>query len=555
MLNAPIRNRFMACFWFSLVLILTVADHHSSQAQSERGVVSASPPTMGQAAVAQEQQSAYTLSVSSQLVTLDVVVNDKSGQPVRGLKRNDFTVYEDNVPQPILSFEASEPKLPTGRRPTEIHSTAELDRMQPDAPVTIVVLDEVTTKFEDQYFARYSLEKYLSKQGAVLDQPLMLMARSLDHQQVLHDYTTSKKEILDALNRHFASNDWRATNSSWSSEQILAEFTSLIEIAKATQGHSGHKSLIWVGRGFPSVQRDDVAPGHKDPLGAAIAQCTNLLRDARVTLYMIDPAGVAAPSATLDINGTMTIDDPFGRQVGFEQMAAATGGQSLHGRNDVDRLIGTTVSDGQICYSIAYKPESVITTDNPLEFRKIRIALRDATLVATTREGYYVAKPDVPAVVDGSGQLSQQGRFNLAAASQGLMVFDGIPLTITRDQATPDHFHLAFPAASLNLKDDGSKMIGNVSLIVLSFDRTGKLLNRSGQVISLHLARLQSGETESRTVQIATSLDTQSPAARVRFIVLGDTNGKIGADNFFLVDRNTLKDSATGLKPSGARPK
>jgi len=129
-----------------------------------------------------------------------------------------------------------------------------------------------------------------------------------------------------------------------------------------------------------------------------------------------------------------------------------------------------------------------------LEFRKIRIALRDATLVATTREGYYVAKPDVPAVVDGSGQLSQQGRFNLAAASQGLMVFDGIPLTITRDQATPDHFHLAFPAASLNLKDDGSKMIGNVSLIVLSFDRTGKLLNRSGQVISLHLARLQSGK-------------------------------------------------------------
>ncbi|MDR3745873.1 MAG: VWA domain-containing protein [Acidobacteriaceae bacterium] len=545
----------MSYFWVSLAMMLTVVGRHSSQAQSARGVVSASPSTLRQTAVRQEQQPEYTLSVSSQLVTLDVVVNDKSGQPVRGLKRSDFTVYEDNVPQPIVSFEAAEPKRPTGRGPTEIHSTAELDRLQPDAPVTIVVLDEVTTKFEDQYFARYSLEKYLSKQGAILDQPLMLMAKSLDHQQVLHDYTTSKKEILDALNHHLAGNDWRTTNSSWSSEQILAEFTSLIEIAKATQGHAGHKSLIWVGRGFPSVQRDDVVPGQKDPLGAAIAQCTNLLRDARVTLYMIDPAGVAAPSATLDVNGTMTIDDPFGGQVGFEQMAAATGGQSLHGRNDVDRLIGTTVSDGQIFYSIAYKPESVITTDNPWEFRKIRVVLRDGALVATTREGYYVAKPDVPAVMNESGQLSQQARFNLAAASQGLMVFDGIPLTISRDQTTPDRFQLAFPAASLNLRDDGSKMIGNVSLIVLSFDRTGKLLNRSGQVISLHLARLQSGETESRTVQIATSLDTRSPAARVRFIVLGDSNGKVGADNFFLVDRNTLKDSATGLKPSGARPK
>jgi len=181
--------------------------------------------------------------------------------------------------------------------------------------------------------------------------------------------------------------------------------------------------------------------------------------------------------------------------------------------------------------------------------------VKGGTLVATTREGYYLPKPDEPAAKDEPGKLSQQARFSLSAASQGLMVFDGIPLTITRDQTTSDHFRLEFPAASLNLTDDGSRLIGEVSLIVLSFDRTGKLLNRTGQVISLHLAPLRPGETESRKVQVATSLDTRSPAARVRFIVLGNTNGRIGADNFFLVDRNTLKDSATGLKPTGTRPK
>jgi len=94
-------------------------------------------------------------------------------------------------------------------------------------------------------------------------------------------------------------------------------------------------------------------------------------------------------------------------------------------------------------------------------------------------------------------------------------------------------------------------MIGEVTLIVLSFDRTGKLLNRTGQVITLHLARLKPDETESRKIQIATSLNTRGPAARVRFIVLGNSNGKIGADNFFLVDRRTLKDPATGMKPLG----
>ena len=276
---------------------------------------------------------------------------------------------------------------------------------------------------------------------------------------------------------------------------------------------------------------------------------------ARDGLHTIDPAGVTAAPATLDANGVATVDDPSGGPVSFDKMATATGGQALHGRNDVDRMIGTTVSDGQIFYSLAYKPASSITTDNPREFRKIRVELKNGTLVAITREGYYLAKPDVPALKDESGKLSQQARFNLSAASQGLMVFDGIPLTITRDEATSDHFRLAFPAASLSLKDDGSRMIGEVSLIVLSFDRTGKLLNRTGQVISLHLARLQPGETEARKVQIATSLDTSTPAVRVRFIVLGNTNGRIGADNFFSLIATPSKTLRTGLKPSGTHAK
>ena len=553
-MQALTGSEFKTRCWIAFILILTVPGCHTSLAQTTQRAVSASPANPHQTNDAQEQQPAYTLSVNSQLVTLDVVVNDRNGQPVRGLKRDDFTIYEDNIPQPIVSFEASEPKRAIGGGPVEIHSTSELDRLEPDAPVSIVVLDELTTKFEDQYFARYSLERYLGKQGETLDQPLMLMARSLGHTQVLHDYTTSKREILDALNRHFVGNDWRATDPSWASEQILAAFASLIEIAKATQGHPGHKNLIWIGRGFPGVQQSDVAPNREDPLETAIAQCTNLLRDARVTLYTIDPAGVTAAPATLDATGTLTMDDPFGGQYDFEKMATATGGQALHGRNDVDHMIGTTVSDGQIFYSLAYKPASAITSDNPKQFRRIRVELKSRTLVAITREGYYLPKPDVSSLKDESNTLSEQSRFNLSAASQGLMVFDGIPLTVTRDEATSD-FRLAFPASSLGLKDDGSRLIGEVSLIVLSFDRTGKLLNHTGRVISLHLAHLQPGETETRKVQLATSLDTRAPAARVRFIVLGNANGRIGADNFFLVDRNTLKDPSTGLKPTGAHAK
>ena len=52
-------------------------------------------------------------------ITVDVVVLDKSGAPVRGLTRDDFTVLEDGRPQTIVGFEARdvEGSLPAAESP------------------------------------------------------------------------------------------------------------------------------------------------------------------------------------------------------------------------------------------------------------------------------------------------------------------------------------------------------------------------------------------------------------------------------------------------------
>src|ERR1700675_252226 len=39
-------------------------------------------------------------------IRLDVVVNDKSGKPVAGLQQSDFTLFDNKLPEKILSFEA-----------------------------------------------------------------------------------------------------------------------------------------------------------------------------------------------------------------------------------------------------------------------------------------------------------------------------------------------------------------------------------------------------------------------------------------------------------------
>src|SRR5438132_12758421 len=53
----------------------------------------------------QNQEQPYKISVTTEVVLVNVVVRDKDGKPVTGLKRDDFIVLEDNKPQTIASFD------------------------------------------------------------------------------------------------------------------------------------------------------------------------------------------------------------------------------------------------------------------------------------------------------------------------------------------------------------------------------------------------------------------------------------------------------------------
>jgi VWFA-related protein len=488
------------------------------------------------------------LQVNSQIVVLDVVVNNKKGDPVPNLTRDDFKVYENKVPQTILSFEpAARPGIPTASAPIAIDSTAELDKKEPNAPVSIIVLDEVTTKFQDEAFARYSLKRYLNGQSDTLQQPTMLVAVNFKNIMVLHDYTTSRKEILDALDKHFAGYNWQAVNGSWKGEQFSAAFASLISVAEATSGHPGHKNMVWVGRGFPSLRWDRLPASAQDQLRAAVASCANTLRDARVTLYSIDPVGLSADPPATDEDGFF-IDDPFGGQVDFDTMALATGGQAFHGRNDVDHLIGTGVSDGETFYTLTYRPSTV--SQDPKEIRRIQVLMTDRSLHATTREGYFALKAPVAPALNAKGKPTAQLNFDLNVAGEGLMVYDGIPLTIVRDPAAPDNFLLHFRADTLTWQDaEGDKRKSELSVLVACFDKKGKLLNRSAHLFTVNLPALPAGATtDDHVINLPQTISTAPPAARIRFVVRSNANGKVGAENVFLVDRKTLSDPATGIK-------
>src|SRR5437660_11019634 len=55
--------------------------------------------------VLSQQMPSDTFHSRSELVLVNVTVRDKNGNPVRDLKREDFTVMEDNKAQQVVSFD------------------------------------------------------------------------------------------------------------------------------------------------------------------------------------------------------------------------------------------------------------------------------------------------------------------------------------------------------------------------------------------------------------------------------------------------------------------
>ncbi len=486
------------------------------------GTAAQAPSPTSSPAVGKDANGVYTIRQSSRIVVLDVVVTDAKGNLVTDLKRENFSVTEAREPQAILNFEAAGAHVLAPEM--TIDSTADLDRLAPRAPVNIVLLDEFNTRFEDMAFARYSLKKFLERQPDKLATPTMLLAVDLQHFTMLHDYTQDKQAILRALDHHFVAFPWQMQQRAWIPERFGTAFGTLMRVAQATVGHPGHKNMIWIGRGFPALNFANVPVDAQSRVDSAVQECVNMLRDARVTLYSIDPAGVLVDPGVYGADAAF--DDPFGGNYQFSKLAQATGGRALYGRNDVDTEIGTSVRDGSNFYTLTYRPSN--TSLDPRKFRKIQVTLDRPGLKATTREGYYLqygpprVNPQNP---------SRRLAFDLISAESSTMAYDGVPVTVTPSASDPDAFTLHVEARGLawSYATATEPRHAEVILMATTFDRKGKELKRTAQSIRATAPSTMppTGRLE-RGLDIMTKVDHNPKAVRARFVVRVTATGRIG---------------------------
>jgi VWFA-related protein len=468
-----------------------------------------------------DNNGTFTIQRTARLVVLDMVVTDAKNNIVTDLKREDFHVTELDEPQIILNFEAAgahslSPDI-------SIESTADLDRLAPRAPVNIILLDEFNTHFEDMAFARYSLKKYLEKEPGKLSMPTMLIAVDLQRFTVLRDYTQNKDEILSALDHHFVAYPWQAHQGAWVSERYATAFLTLRRVAEAVVGHPGHKNMIWIGRGFPAIFHNASVDTDRRVYNA-VQNCVNELRDARVTLYTIDPAGLQVNPG--DYGAAAAFNDPFGGNYEFNRLAQATGGRTLYGRNDVDAEIGTAIRDGSSFYTLTYRPQTVPTDRD--KFYKIKVTVDRPGLTVTTRKGYYLQGG--PGRVDPTNP-SRRLVSDLLSADSSTMVYDGLPIELKPSPTDPDVFtvHVDGRGLAWTYATETEPRHTEVVLMVSTFDKKDKELKRDAKIIKASAPPTVAPTGRLlRDLNLEYKVDHNPKAVRARFVVRVTASGRIG---------------------------
>ncbi len=487
--------------------------------------VSEGPAAPVQGATQGQGLGVTTLKVSTRIVVLDVVVTDKQGRLVRGLGKEDFTITEDRQVQTVRSFEGPEAHaMPAG---VVVSSAADLKRIG-DAPVTVLVLDALNTRFEDTAFVRQAMVKFLMGQPEVLPQPMVLLMTTDTRFRQLHDYTQSRAELVAAVKAapaEYPNKKMAGRGGPAAVERMAQSLAAVEQIAQASSGTTGKKNLVWVGEGFPSADLVGVDPKTAATIEAAVKQCTNMLLAARVTMYTINPVAnvtttVDAQSAE-DLAGAETNGPEFASgAVQFETFAPSTGGKAFRSRNDLGNEVGEGIASGATYYTLSYVPTN--RSDDLAKYRAIRIVMKDPDLRAVTRDGYYPPMVGNVTSVEPPKQAKAQLQLDISNAVNSVMSYNGLEVKADK---VGGNYVLRVKSAGLDWTGvSATQERTEVTVIAAWYDGKDKLLGHAGK----ELTAMRGVGVDAGSAAFVLPVAVPEGVARLRFVVRDAVNGRMG---------------------------
>jgi VWFA-related protein len=325
-------------------------------------------------AAASAQQASPQVQPAGGNIYLDVVVTPKSGPPVADLQQQDFTLLDNGSPQAITSFQAV-----TGRQ----------------APVQVVLaIDAINTNASNIAYERIQIDKFLRAEGGHLAYPIAIAVVTDTGVQVAENFSSDGNALSAAMDRdQIGIRDiGRSAGFYGATERLQYSLQALTQLA-VREPHQGRKILIWISPGWPLLSGPNVELDGKQQsqIYAQIASLSTQLRQARVTLYNVNPlgAGESVFRGTYYEEFLKGVSKPSQvnlGNLGLQVLAIQSGGLALDFNNDVPGLLQQCISDIAPYYQLSFAAPAA---EHSGEYHRLEVRIAKSGLIARTRQGYY----------------------------------------------------------------------------------------------------------------------------------------------------------------------
>jgi VWFA-related protein len=473
-----------------------------------------------------------SIKVESRIVVVDVVVTDKQGQSVPGIRKDDFQISEDGSPQILTSFEEhkggaapKEMKLPS--MPPNVFTNFPTARGADS--VNVLLLDLLNTQPQNQAFVRQQVIKYL---GEVTPGTRFAVFALSSHLRIVRGFTTdfsglsaaledkklgvasevsrnlpteanqySDAEILRQMRRSQAAPTAIDAVESFQRDEAAERASSRIEvtlqafqqIARYLSAIPARKNLIWFSDNFP-------VSFFPDPRGRApknqehIQKTSDMLTAAKVAIYPVSALGVLGDptfdasklaGSRRELEARLSVN-----QIAMETIAEETGGRTFYSTNALSDAVKDAVSNGSHYYTLAYSPAN----KNDGKFRRIQVSLADNNYTLSYRRGYFADQPS-------HEFISEEGADDPLVPLIGLDMpdFDQILFKVQVVPKSPQppanapragnntklkapftrydvNFAAALPDIAMGLDANGTRH-GRIEIMIVAFGPGGNILN------------------------------------------------------------------------------
>jgi VWFA-related protein len=507
-----------------------------------------------------------------ELIYVNVVVRDNDGNIVRNLKKEDFSLIEDDKPQTISAFDFEE--VPVQSIPADLPAEPAqpiLKNERPAAPapggakpepapavtaqteaidlknrrLIVLLFDSSSMQPEEVERAVNSGRDYVEKRLTPAD--LVAVASVGSSLQIVQDFTADRETLKTALDRlsgvdavgfqegteltgdETDADGFVADDSEFNIFNTDRRLAAIEQLSDALAPIQQKKSIVYFSSGVTQRGQDNQVQ---------LRAATDRAVKANVSIYPVDARGLTAlvpggsASQASGRGGTSMFsgagvsrqfDSQSASQDTLVSLASDTGGKAFLDTNDFGGVYTKVLADTAAYYLIGY------SSTNPARdgrFRHIRVKVNKPGLRVENRNGYYANRDfEHSGKQDRERQLQDQLMTDLS--STDLTVW----LQTSFFRMSDDRFYvpvsIAVPGSEIPFVQSSSQDRATIDVIGLMRDGQQRAVGRLRDTVKLAVQPTQ--EVKRKTVQYETGFTLPPGKYRLKVVLRENQSGAIGS--------------------------